>query len=129
MAESAHLHARKYDCCLQAKYPLVKACDMPVDLKDEVLDICLSAAEKFPKDYEKCTQESLKFSHVGWKAFLSLSNPKNVSGVQTIKESLDRRAGGLWHVVAGINFAFDVTHKVTHPSFSFSCLIDFFVAI
>ena len=31
---------------------------MPMDLKDEVLDICLSASEKFPKDYEKCTQVS-----------------------------------------------------------------------
>ena len=50
---------------LQAKYPLVKACDMPADLKDEVLDICLSVAEKFPKDYEKCTQESFFFQLPG----------------------------------------------------------------
>lgn len=31
---------------------------MPMDLKEEVLDTCLLAAEKFSKDYEKCTQES-----------------------------------------------------------------------
>jgi hypothetical protein len=41
---------------LQAKYPLIKASDMPEDIKMDVLDCCLAAAEKFPKDYEKCTQ-------------------------------------------------------------------------
>ena len=42
-----------------AKYPLIKSCDMPQDLKEEVLDICLTAVEKYSGDYEKCTQVSL----------------------------------------------------------------------
>ena len=96
---------------VQAKYPLIKACDMPADLKDEVLDICLSAAEKFPQDYEKCTQESL-----GVYTLLSVSPATIVAehiALQTIKEFLDKRTGGPWHVIAGMNFTFDVTHKVS----------------
>ena len=44
--------------------------------------------------------------------------------VQTIKESLDKRAGGPWHVVAGMNFAFDVTHKVTMKMSSLNQPVD-----
>lgn len=32
--------------------------------------------------------------------------------VQTIKETLDKKLGGPWHVVAGTSFSYDVTHKV-----------------
>lgn len=32
--------------------------------------------------------------------------------VQMIKEALDRRYGGPWHVVVGKAFAFEVTHEV-----------------
>ena len=31
---------------------------------------------------------------------------------QTIKETLDKKLGGPWHVVAGTSFSYDVTHKV-----------------
>ena len=32
--------------------------------------------------------------------------------LQTIKETLDKKLGGPWHVVAGTSFSYDVTHKV-----------------
>ena len=59
-----------------AKYPLIKSCDMPPDLKEEVLDICLTAVEKYSGDYEKCTQVSLVGSFLpsnlfDWQAIVS----------------------------------------------------------
>ena len=62
-----------------AKYPLIKSCDMPQDLKEEVLDICLTAVEKYSGDYEKCTQVSLAGSILllnllEWQASLSAAS-------------------------------------------------------
>lgn len=40
----------------QAKYPLVKHTDMASEMRDEAMDICITAVEKYPADTEKCTQ-------------------------------------------------------------------------
>jgi dynein light chain 4 len=40
----------------QAKYPLVKYTDMTAEMKEEAMDICITAVEKYPADMEKCTQ-------------------------------------------------------------------------
>jgi dynein light chain 4 len=40
----------------QAKYPLVKHTDMNMEMKEEAMDICITAVEKYPADLEKCTQ-------------------------------------------------------------------------
>lgn len=39
-----------------AKYPLVKECDMTAEMKEEAIDVCITAVEKFPDEREKCTQ-------------------------------------------------------------------------
>jgi dynein light chain 4, axonemal len=39
-----------------AKYPLVKRCDMTTEMKEEAIDTCITAVEKFPSEREKCTQ-------------------------------------------------------------------------
>jgi hypothetical protein len=39
-----------------AKYPLVKHCDMTAEMKEEAVDVCITAVEKFPNEREKCTQ-------------------------------------------------------------------------
>lgn len=39
-----------------AKYPLIKYTDMIPEHKEEAMDICITAVEKFPNDLEKCTQ-------------------------------------------------------------------------
>jgi hypothetical protein len=39
-----------------AKYPLVKECDMTAEMKEEAIDVCITAVEKFPGEREKCTQ-------------------------------------------------------------------------
>jgi hypothetical protein len=40
----------------QAKYPLVKYTDMTAEMKEEAMDICITAVEKYPADMDKCTQ-------------------------------------------------------------------------
>lgn len=39
-----------------AKYPLVKECDMTAEMREEAIDVCITAVEKFPDEREKCTQ-------------------------------------------------------------------------
>lgn len=41
---------------MQAKYPLVKYTDMTAEMREEAMDICITAVEKYPNDMEKCTQ-------------------------------------------------------------------------
>lgn len=41
---------------MQAKYPLVKYTDMMAEVREEALDICITAVEKYATDMEKCTQ-------------------------------------------------------------------------
>jgi dynein light chain 4, axonemal len=39
-----------------AKYPLVRHCDMTTEMREEAVDVCITAVEKFPGEREKCTQ-------------------------------------------------------------------------
>jgi len=39
-----------------AKYPLIKVCDMTTEMREEAVDVCITAVEKFPAEREKCTQ-------------------------------------------------------------------------
>ena len=39
-----------------ANYSLVKHTDMMAEVRDEAVDICMNAVEKFPSDLSKCTQ-------------------------------------------------------------------------
>ncbi len=39
-----------------AKYTLVKHTDMQAEMKEEAMDICITAVEKYTVDIEKCTQ-------------------------------------------------------------------------
>lgn len=39
-----------------SQYTLVKFTDMNVEMKEEAMDICITAVEKYPNDAEKCTQ-------------------------------------------------------------------------
>lgn len=40
----------------QAKYPLIKYTDMTAEMREEAMDVCITAVEKYPQDVEKCTQ-------------------------------------------------------------------------
>ena len=39
-----------------AKYTLVKYTDMHAEMREEAMDTCITAVEKYPNDSEKCTQ-------------------------------------------------------------------------
>ena len=45
-----------------AKYPLVRECDMATDVREEAVDICITAVEKHQPDTERITQ----VRRVGW---------------------------------------------------------------
>jgi dynein light chain 4 len=75
-----------FSSCRIAKYPLVASSDCTADVRTEAVDVCVAACERHAADLEKCTQ--------------------------TIKDALDKRFGGPWHVVVGRAFAFEVTYEV-----------------
>ena len=76
-----------------ANYSLVKHTDMMAEVRDEAVDICMNAVEKFPSDLSKCTQ--------------------------FIKDSMDKKFGSPWHCVAGKGFSFEVSHEIKNILFVF----------
>mmetsp|Transcript_11983 Transcript_11983/g.21491 ORF Transcript_11983/g.21491 Transcript_11983/m.21491 type:complete len:102 (+) Transcript_11983:99-404(+) len=69
-----------------AKYTLVKFTDMHIEMREEAMDICITAVEKYPADLEKCTQ--------------------------MIKDQMDKKFGAPWHVVVGTGYSYDITYEV-----------------
>lgn len=67
-------------------YALVKVCDMVDELRIEAVDMCVTAVEKHPGNYE--------------------------AAAKNIKEQMDKRCGASWHVVVGEGFGFEATHEV-----------------
>lgn len=43
-----------------AKYTLIKYTDMHIEMREEAVDISITAVEKYPTDMEKCTQASIE---------------------------------------------------------------------
>ncbi|GFH18220.1 dynein light chain [Haematococcus lacustris] len=78
-----------------AKYTIVKNTDMNVEMKEEAMDICITAVEKYPNDMEKCTQV-----------------PRDDSQMTMIKDQMDKKFGAPWHVVVGKGFGYEVTYEV-----------------
>mmetsp|Transcript_31057 Transcript_31057/g.68955 ORF Transcript_31057/g.68955 Transcript_31057/m.68955 type:complete len:108 (+) Transcript_31057:226-549(+) len=76
-----------------AKYTLVKYTDMHVEMKEEAMDICITAVEKYPNDTEKCTQ--------------------------MIKDQMDKKFGAPWHVVVGKGFSYEITYEVRNILYIF----------
>eukprot|EP00951_Prasinocladus_malaysianus_P047207 scaffold649382_cov47-Prasinocladus_malaysianus.AAC.1 len=54
-----------------AKYPVIKHTDMSVEMKEEAMDVAITAVEKYPGDLEKCTE--------------------------LIKQTMDKKFGAPWH--------------------------------
>ena len=103
-----------------ANYALVQQSDMPQEMKEEAIDICTQAIEKHAIDLEKATQvktcqvavrcTSSSFTSYGER---SPSRLCTLTSTQVIKESLDKKFGGPWHVVAGSTFSYEITHEVS----------------
>lgn len=71
-----------------AKYPLIKYTDMSLEMKEEAMDVAITAVEKYPGDLEKCTE--------------------------LIKQTMDKKFGAPWHVVAGKGFSYSCTYEMKH---------------
>jgi dynein light chain 4 len=99
-----------------AKYTLVKFTDMHAEMKEEAMDICITAVEKYTSDIEKCTQVlSPLFSN----AICSLVHKsRNLHVFQTIKDQMDKKFGAPWHVVVGRAFAYEITTEVRTMNYS-----------
>lgn len=69
-----------------AKYTLVRFTDMHAEMKEEAMDICITAVEKYTNDIEKCTQ--------------------------MIKDQMDKKFGAPWHVIVGRAFSYEVTYEM-----------------
>lgn len=95
-----------------AKYPLVKFTDMNGEMKEEAMDICITAVEKYAAEMEKCTHVNLSPSHS-----FSLFLPK------LIKDTMDKKFGPAWHVVVGEGFASEITYEV--PLYIVFCIQSF----
>ena len=77
-----------------ASYPLIKHCDMESEMRNEAVEICTGAVEKYgAKDLERASQ--------------------------LIKESMDKKFGAPWNVVVGEYYAFEVTTEVKHLLYMF----------
>ena len=93
-----------------ANFPLLKECDMESDVKDEAADICVAAAEKYKDNLEKaaqvtgCSVQGFDFAMLICVMMFALA--------QVIKDALDQKFGGRWHVVIGTDFAHRITHEV-----------------
>ena len=66
-------------------YALVRYTDMHSEMKTEVLETCIVACEKFPEDL--------------------------VSAARLIKEQMEQKVCGHWHVIVGESFGFEVTFQ------------------
>ncbi|GAA54039.1 Dynein light chain 4, axonemal [Clonorchis sinensis] len=67
-------------------YPLVRYSEMNEELQAEVVELCVTACEKWHSD--------------------------NEMAARMIKEALDQKASAGWHVVIGEGYGFEVTHDV-----------------
>merc|ERR1711865_1329736 len=68
------------------QYPLIKNCDMPEEMRQDCVDLVITAIERFagtPQSYE--------------------------SAARLVKETMDKKYNESWVVVIGQGFAFEVT--------------------
>lgn len=101
-----------------AKHPLVKECDMAAEMKEEAVDIAITAVEKFPAEREKCTQVLRRSALVrlpppsASRACCGTASERSRRDAQLIKDTMDKKFGPAWHVVVGKGFSYDVQYEV-----------------
>lgn len=86
MAEGAIAFEDMESFLRAAKHTLIKYTDMNAEMREEAMDICITAVEKYPTDMEKCTQ--------------------------MIKDQMDKKFGAPWHVTVGRAFAYEITYEM-----------------
>ncbi|XP_065183447.1 dynein axonemal light chain 4-like [Sycon ciliatum] len=66
-------------------FPLLRHSDMNEEMRTEVMELCVTAAEKHAANMEYMAR--------------------------MIKETVDKKFGPAWHVVVGEGYSFEVTHE------------------
>ncbi|KAF0296880.1 Dynein light chain 4, axonemal [Amphibalanus amphitrite] len=74
-------------------YPLCRQSDMPEEMRTEVMELCVTACEKYSSN--------------------------NESAARMIKEAMDKKYGAPWHTVVGEAFGFEVSHECKHLLYMF----------
>ncbi|XP_076762439.1 dynein axonemal light chain 4 [Xylocopa sonorina] len=69
-------------------YPLCRKCDMTDEMKQEAMELCVTAAEKYADNYESVSR--------------------------MIKETMDKKFGASWHTVVGEGYGFEITYQLKH---------------
>ncbi|KAK3246289.1 hypothetical protein CYMTET_44167 [Cymbomonas tetramitiformis] len=82
-----------------AKYPLIKHTDMLEEMRVEAVEQCVSAIEKFTTPEGETNLEK---------------------ATQMIKEGMDKKFGGPWHIVIGEGFSFEITYEVRNLLYIFT---------
>ncbi|CAH8586776.1 unnamed protein product [Heterobilharzia americana] len=67
-------------------YPLLKHSDMNEDMLTEVMELCVTACEKFSTDNEAASR--------------------------FVKETMDKKFGAAWQVAIGESFGFEITYDI-----------------
>ncbi|KAH8416074.1 hypothetical protein KR222_007676 [Zaprionus bogoriensis] len=74
-------------------YPLVKHSDMREEMRSEVIELSVSACEKWSSNYEMAAK--------------------------VIKDTMDKKFGIYWHVVVGEGFGFEVSYETENILYLF----------
>uniref|UniRef100_A0A3Q2Z1L0 Dynein light chain n=1 Tax=Hippocampus comes TaxID=109280 RepID=A0A3Q2Z1L0_HIPCM len=93
MAETGEADPEEVVKKLAYSFPIVRHTDMPEEMKEEAIALCISA-------FEKCSNN-------------------NENTAKMVKDSMDKMFGTAWHVVIGESFGFGVTHEAKNLLYMF----------
>ncbi|XP_057694142.1 dynein axonemal light chain 4-like [Corythoichthys intestinalis] len=93
MAETGETDPEEGGKKLAYSFPIVRHTDMPEEMKEEAIAMCIAA-------FEKCSNN-------------------NENAAKMVKDSMDKRFGNAWHVVIGESFGFGVTHEAKNMLYMF----------
>ena len=77
------------------QYALIKNCDMNEEMRQDCVDLVITATERYQSNYE--------------------------NAARMVKEQMDKKYNENWIVVIGQGFSFEVTHEVKHVLWMFFC--------
>ena len=69
-------------------YALIKNCDMNEEMRQDCVDLVITASEKYSNNFE--------------------------AAARLVKETMDKKYNESWVVIIGEGFGFEVTHEVKH---------------
>ena len=99
----------------------VQNCDMPEEMRQDCVDLVITAIEKFQGNYEvRARTTHAAGQHARPAHALSSTWPAVAqSAARLVKETMDKKYNESWVVIIGQGFAFEVTHEVKHVLWMF----------